>query len=105
MDTLNSNWDTVYAANTLHEHPLKMLETIWPYVHSQVTQADLPDIDAKAIFRVIHRRKPQAAPGLDGWRTLELQSLPISGIRSRRQVLSVGREYLWGRPPCLADTH
>lgn len=32
MDTLNSNWDSVYSANTLHEHPLKMLEVIWPHV-------------------------------------------------------------------------
>lgn len=77
---LNDKWDSVYGTNTLHEHPLKMLETVWPYIAGKIHEASIPPIDAKALFRVIHRRKKNAAPGLDGWRTVELQALPISAF-------------------------
>ena len=73
---LNSKWDDVYAANVLHDHPLQMLKTIWPYIHDKSTQANLPPIDADVLFRTVHKRKTAAAPGLDGWRTCELQALP-----------------------------
>ena len=72
---LNSKWDSVYSANTLHEHPLKMLETVWPYIKHHTHEAHIPPIDAKSLRAVIQRRKKHAAPGLDGWRTGELQAL------------------------------
>ena len=76
LSHLNSKWDSVYSANTIHEHPLKMLEVVWPYIKDQAHNADLPPIDAQSLYKVIQRRKTNAAPGLDGWRTCELQSLP-----------------------------
>ena len=76
LDQINSAWDRVYSANVGCEQPLKILETVWPCVQNQVHQCDLPPIQGKQLFETIHRRKSHAAPGLDGWRTLELQALP-----------------------------
>ena len=76
LDQINSAWDDVYSANVLCEDPLKVLETIWPCIHSKVHQCELPPITGQQLFETIHRRKSHAAPGLDGWRTIELQALP-----------------------------
>lgn len=74
--TLNEAWDDIFAANVLSEHPLKMLETIWPYIQDKQVAAILPPITGDALFQTIQKRKSIAAPGLDGWRTCELQALP-----------------------------
>ena len=76
LDQINSAWDTIYSANALCENPIKILEVIWPSIQQQVHQCDLPPIQGKQLFETVHRRKSHAAPGLDGWRTLELQALP-----------------------------
>ena len=75
IQTLNEVWDDIFAANLLSEHPLKMLETVWPYIHDKQVQVHLPPVSPKELYRVIQKRKKQAAPGLDGWRTHELQAL------------------------------
>ena len=72
---LNSEWDQVYSANVLLHHPLKMLETVWPYIQDRQVPADVPMISGKDLFQIIQKRKTTAAPGLDGWRTTELQHL------------------------------
>ena len=76
LSRINEEWDTVFAANALHNHPLQVLRTIWPYIKDDCHPCDPPDIDAAALYQVIQKRKKLAAPGLDGWRTLELQALP-----------------------------
>ena len=76
LDQINQAWDNVYSANVLCEQPLKILETIWPCIQNQVHECHLPPIQGKQLFETIHRRKSHAAPGLDGWRTIELQALP-----------------------------
>ena len=30
IKALNNTWDEIFAANALSEHPIKMLETVWP---------------------------------------------------------------------------
>ena len=74
--TLNEAWDDIFAANVLSEHPLKMLETVWPYIQDKQIPANLPPITGDALFLTVQKRKINAAPGLDGWRTCELQALP-----------------------------
>ena len=79
MDALaefNSQWDQVFGANALHEDPQTILRVIWPYVSHLSNQPHVPEITARDLYDQIHRRKPEAAPGLDGWRTIELQRLP-----------------------------
>lgn len=39
---LNNKWDDVYSANILHEHPLQMLNVVWPYIQDKITTVDLP---------------------------------------------------------------
>lgn len=53
-----------------------MLQTVWPQIQNQTAPLDLPPIEGKQLFDTIHRRKLLAAPGMDGWRTIELQALP-----------------------------
>ena len=72
----NSQWDGVFGINALHEDPQGVLKVIWPYVSHLSHEAQIPEITARDLYDQIHRRKPEAAPGLDGWRTKELQRLP-----------------------------
>ena len=73
---INKSWDTVFAANVLADHPLKMLETVWPYISDKQATVSLSPITGDMLFQVVQKRKTQAAPGLDGWGTNELQALP-----------------------------
>ena len=75
LATLNNEWDQVFSANVLRHHPLQMLDTVWPYIQDQRVEVDLPKITGHDLFKIIQKRKPTAAPGLDGWRTTELQRL------------------------------
>ena len=72
----NSQWDTVFGANALHEDPHTILRVVWPYVADFSRNAEVPSITAHDLHKQIQRRKKEAAPGLDGWRTAELQILP-----------------------------
>ena len=76
LDIINSRWDDVFSANVLHDHPTRMLQTIWPYIRDHSLECELPDITGQHLHAVVARRNPDASPGLDGWRTRELQSLP-----------------------------
>lgn len=61
----------------LHEDPLQVLHTAWPYLRHDVTPWSLPPLDASDLAVTIAARNPVAAAGLDGWRTTDLQHLPI----------------------------
>ena len=61
----NSQWDEVFGINALHEDPQAVLKVIWPYVSHLSHQAQIPEITARDLCDQIHRRKPEAAPGLD----------------------------------------
>ena len=77
---LNSSWDSVFGVNTLCEHPLKMLEVVWPYIKDQHLKIELPPVNACDLHHVLQHRKTHAAPGLDGWRTCELKTFSISEL-------------------------
>ena len=76
LSEFNAQWDQVFGANALHEDPHTILRVVWPYVSHLSQQPHLPEITARDLCEQIHRRKPEAALGLDGWRTVELQRLP-----------------------------
>ena len=78
---LNDKWDSVFGINAGHDDALQVLQVVWPYIHEDVHHVDLPPIDENALFQVIQKRKKNAAPGLDGWRTQELQALPAYALR------------------------
>ena len=75
LEFLNHEWDQVFSANVLRHHPLKMLEVVWPYIQDKQIIADIPRVCGLDLFHIIQKRNPCAAPGLDGWRTTELQCL------------------------------
>ena len=75
LHVLNETWDDIFSANTLCEHPLRMLDTVWPYIQHTQVPADIPPITGEALFSQLKKRRIDAAPGLDGWRTDELRTL------------------------------
>ena len=58
-----------------------MLNVIWPYLDEQ-KPFELPPLTGEEIALTIKRRNPMAAPGLDGWRTTDLQHLPLPCCRA-----------------------
>ena len=78
ISTINQRWDEVFAVNAGFPHPIKMLEIIWPYIQTKTHAVDVPQLTAYDLQQVVLARKPLAAPGLDGWRTIELQCLPTT---------------------------
>ena len=76
ISTINNTWDEIYSANVLHQDPLQMLQVIWPYMDHEVQPWHLPSLTGNDLYITIQARNPLAAPGLDGWRTTDLQSLP-----------------------------
>ena len=61
LSYLNCAWDEVYSANVLAEHPLKMLDVVWPYIKHQCHPIELPPVTAVDIHRVLQKRKNVAA--------------------------------------------
>ena len=78
IHAINDRWDDVFAANAGFPHPLKMLEVVWPYIQTKTHSVEVPQITAFDLQQVVLKRNPLSAPGLDGWRTQELQALPVS---------------------------
>ena len=74
---INTQWDTVFSANQGFPPPIKMLEIVWPHIHQYGQQYDVPELHATDLQKVILARRKDAAPGLDGWRTCEVQALSL----------------------------
>lgn len=73
---INCCWDSIFSVNVLHEDPFKILSFIMPYLQRYYNPVTLPPLTGKALKSQILKRKNGAAPGLDGWRTLECKVLP-----------------------------
>ena len=74
---INQQWDKIFSANIFHENPEKILHFVWPYLKDQYNQIELPPLSGEALRKQCLKRKVNAASGLDGWRTVEVQSLPV----------------------------
>ena len=74
--TIASDWDSIFSANTLRHDPVQMLNVVWPYLDHDIAPFVLPPLTGADIEETIRHRNPLAAPGLDGWRTSDLQMLP-----------------------------
>ena len=78
IQEINSQWDDVFSANILRSDPIDILRVIWPYISHENHQQDDLDLAPADLFYTVQKRKAVAAPGLDGWRTHELQCLPVA---------------------------
>ena len=76
MQLINEQWDEVYSANVLHEHPQKILEVIWPKLVERRMPVNLPVLTGETLQYQVGKRRKDAAAGLDGWQTAEMQILP-----------------------------
>ena len=88
ISTFNDAWDDVFACNIQADHPLRMLDAIWPYIRDHAQQFECQPIDEHAMWTTIQARNPQAAPGFDGWRTQELQLLPAACFRPFAKIFA-----------------
>ena len=75
---INNQWDTVFAANVLHSDPMEVLKFAWPYIQESRQVASIPTLTGSDLRAQALRRKIDAAPGLDGWRTPEMKMLPVA---------------------------
>ena len=73
---INHQWDDIFAANVLQPDPMQVLAYVWPQIQSCHYDCNLPEITCDDLRDTIQARKKHAAPGLDGWKTNELQLLP-----------------------------
>ena len=89
MDTIANKWDSVFAVNTEHEHEMQILKQIWPYIHDKGKAITLPPITEQQLWQQASRRRPDAAAGLDGWMTREVQALPPSAFRPVASLFNV----------------
>ncbi len=77
IHTINSKWDDIYSSNLLHEDPMKILTCVWPYMQQYHNPVNLPPLTGESLKCQVIKRKTGAAPGLDGWRTIECKLLPV----------------------------
>ena len=77
LTEINSQWDSVFSANMGFPPALKMLDIVWPHIHHYHYEYEVPILSGSDLFQVVKHREKVAAPGLDGWRTTEMQQLPI----------------------------
>ena len=99
---INSQWDEVYSVNLGFPHPLKMLEIVWPHIHHFAVDYPVPNISARALQDVVRCRRKDAAPGLDGWRTIEMQVLPESCFEPFAHMFRLIEDTNAGLPKMLA---
>ena len=81
MDTIAAKWDSVFSVNADHEPEMMILKQVWPYIQDKGRAIALPPIDEHQLWHQAARRRPDAAAGLDGWLTREVQALPPSAFR------------------------
>lgn len=74
---INEQWDSIFAANIHHSDPELVLSKVWPLLGHSYSKVELPAISAIDLKNQAAKRKANAAPGLDGWRTVEVQSFPL----------------------------
>ena len=78
FDEFHDVWDDeVFGVNAMHQSPHDLLRFVWPYIEDKRSQATLPELCGSDMKNQILRRKASAAAGLDGWRTPEVQALPV----------------------------
>ena len=78
ISEINLQWDQVFGANVLHSDPMEVLKYAWPHIQENRVVADIPAVTGEALRKQALRRKIDAAPGLDGWRTVEVKMLPVA---------------------------
>lgn len=89
MDTIAAKWDSVFSVNADHEHEMLILKQIWPYIQDKGRTLILPPIDAHQLWQQASKRRPDAAAGLDGWMTREVQALPPSAFKPVATLLNL----------------
>ena len=103
INLINSKWDEIYAANVLHEDPVEVLKFAWPMIEKVRNPIELPELTGELMKAQILKRRVNAAPGLDGWRTVECQTLPLTFYRAVAKFFNQVEQGLRKLPQCLTN--
>ena len=71
-----SQWNEVFEANKEHIPAEPVLEVIHDALKKRAFPISLPLLTDECLKSAVDKRKQTASPGVDGWRTAELQALP-----------------------------
>ena len=71
-----SQWNEVFEANKEHIPSEPVLEVIHDALKKRAFPISLPLLTDECLKSAVDKRKQTASPGVDGWRTAELQALP-----------------------------
>ena len=74
---VHSVWDTVFSVNAGFRESTEILPEIWPLVEQVRKATQLPKLRGADLRSQVLKRNVRAAAGLDGWRTVEAQLLPV----------------------------
>ena len=69
-------WDEVFGIHAEGIPTKPFMDVVGPLLEASNDQCKFPDLEIHEFYQAIQSRKSNAAAGLDGWRTDELQSLP-----------------------------
>ena len=70
-------WDEVFGVHAEGIPTKPFMDVLGPLLEASSVPGQLPDLEVNEFHQAIHSRKSCAAAGIDGWRTDELQSLPV----------------------------
>ena len=101
INEINDQWDSVYAVNALHADPMEVLKFAWPYIQETRKVADIPMLTGADLQSQALRRKIDAAPGLDGWRTCEMKMLPCAVYNAAAEYFRKVEQGARQLPECL----
>lgn len=76
---------------------VKILAAVWPYIDREIKPIELSPLKDKDRMQTVQDRNPLAAPGLDGWRTTDLQKLPRPAAKQLHSS-STGSSLIATRP-------
>ena len=76
LSAFANKWDEVFSANILLPREEQVLAPIIPLIETVRRDVRLPPLVATDLFHQAQARRSNAAGGMDGWTTKELQSLP-----------------------------
>ena len=74
-------WDSVFGAHEVPPNPMAPVNAAWDWIDRHRLRCMLPAINEDHLYEALKRRDSRAAGGIDGWATIELQSLPPCAFR------------------------
>ena len=102
LSAFANKWDEVFSANILLPREEQVLAPIIPLIETVRRDVHLPPLVATDLFHQAQARRSNAAGGMDGWTTKELQGLHHSPSSRLQSCSSASKQDYWSFPLKLA---